>query len=99
MSDYIEEYLSDPDNSKLDHQVSLYYHEKDTMQKELEVEKLFFANRLRNGLGQSIKDELKKPKRRSFLRGLKYRFLRFLTIRRETKNGQPTLIDYFDTAD
>lgn len=97
MSDYIEEYLSDPDNSKLDHQVNLYYHEMDAIQNELELEKLSFANRLRNGLGQSIKDELKKPKRKSFIVGLKYRFLRYLTIRRETKHGLPTSMGNVNT--
>ena len=96
MSDYTEEYLSDPDSSKMLSQLNRYYSEKEAMQMELEVAKASFANVLKNGLGQSMKEELRKPKRRSLFTGLKYRLLRFLTVRKELRKTGSVRLDVFE---
>ena len=88
MNKYIEEYLSDPDGSKLDEELSGYKPEQAAIQKEIEIGKSGFADQLRRGLGASIEEELRHPKRRNFFTGLKYKILRYLTIKKEKKRSK-----------
>ena len=85
MADYMEEYLSDPDGSKLDTQLNRYRSEKKAIEEQLAADKAAFAMQLKNGLGKSIAEELNKPKRKNFFTGLKYKIMRLLTIRKERK--------------
>jgi len=88
MNKYVEEYLSDPDGSKLDEELSGYKPEKAAIDKEIEVGKNGFAEQLRRGLGATIENELRHPRRMNFFTGLKYKILRYLTIRKDKKRSK-----------
>ena len=62
---------------------------QDIQSKEIAIEadKYMFEHKLLNGLGESMMNELKNPTKPNWLTGLKLKYARWKTIRREKRKG------------
>lgn len=62
---------------------------KDIASKEvaLEADKYAFEMKLLNGLGESMMEELKNPTKPNWFTGLKLKYARWKTIRKEKRKG------------
>ena len=62
---------------------------QDIQSKEIAIEadKYMFEHKLLNGLGESMMNELKKPTKPNWLTGLKLKYARWKTIRKEKRKG------------
>ena len=62
---------------------------QDIQSKEIAIEadKYMFENKLLNGLGESMMNELKEPAKPNWFTGLKLKYARWKTIRKEKRKG------------
>ena len=62
---------------------------QDIQSKEIAIEsdKYMFEHKLLNGLGESMMNELKNPTKPNWLTGLKLKYARWKTIRKEKRKG------------
>ena len=62
---------------------------QDIQSKEIAIEadKYMFESKLLNGLGESMMNELKNPTKPNWLTGLKLKYARWKTIRKEKRKG------------
>ena len=63
---------------------------QDIQSKEIAIEadKYMFEHKLLNGLGESMMNELKNPTKPNWFTGLKLKYARWKTIRREKRNEE-----------
>lgn len=57
-------------------------------QETLEAEKFSFQKKLMDSMGKKMMEDLNNPPKRSFWIGLKYKYLRWKTIRDEKKRAR-----------
>lgn len=57
-----------------------YKGDKLAIQESLDADKFSFQHKLENGMGERMMEQLNNPPKRSFLVGLKYKYIRWKTI-------------------